>query len=146
MRHQFLLILFVFVGSVLYTPATAQTLSVSDIENSVKTDGKYAILVPNARYFQAAVMTGKEFKGKNPKMSFEIVIISAAAKDLATDESLTSFIEMSEKIGVRIVVCESAMKHFDVKKSDYHRSIETTPDGFAYIFGLQENGYKTITL
>ena len=107
MRNQFLMIVFVFVGSVLYTPAQAQSLSVSDVENAVKKDGKYAILVPNARYFQAAVMTGKTLKTNNPKMDFEIVVISAVAKDLATDESLKSFIEISEKVGVRIVVCES---------------------------------------
>lgn len=146
MRNQFLMILFVFVGSVLYTPAHAQSLSVTDIENAVKTDGKYAILVPNARYFQAAVMSGKEMKANHPKIDFEIVVISAVAKDLATDQSLMSFIELSEKVGIRIVVCESAMQHFEVKKSDYHQSIHTTPDGFAYIFGLQESGFKTITL
>lgn len=50
MRNQFLIIVFVFVGSVLYTPAIAQSLSVSDVENSIKKDGKYAILVPTARY------------------------------------------------------------------------------------------------
>ena len=134
MRNQFLLIVFVFVGSVLYTPASAQSLSVSAIENSVKKDGKYAILVPNARYFQAAVMSGKSLKANNPKMDFQIVLISAVAKDLATDESLKDFIEISEKAGLRIVVCESAMNHFGVKKSDYHPSIETTPDGFVYNF------------
>ena len=146
MRNQFLMFVFIFVGSVLYTPATAQSLSVSAVENSVKKEGKYAILVPNARYFQAAVMTGKTLKTNNPNMDFEIVLISAVAKDLATDESLTSFIEISEKVGVRIVVCESAMNHFGVKKSDYHPYIETTPDGFVYFFGLQENGFKTISL
>ena len=146
MRNQFLILVFVFVGSVLYTPAQAQSLSVSAVENAVKKDGKYAILVPNARYFQAAVMTGKTLKTNNPKMDFEIVVISAVAKDLATDESLKSFIEISEKSGVRIVVCESAMNHFGVTKSDYHPSIQTTPDGFAYMFGLQESGYKTISL
>ena len=146
MRNQLLMVVFVFVGSVLYNPATAQSLKVSEVENSIKKDGRYAILVPTARYFQAAVMTGKELKTNNPKMDFEIVIISAAAKDLATDESLKSFIEISEKSGIRIVVCESAMNHFKVKKSDYHPSIQTTPDGFAYMFGLQESGYKTISL
>ncbi|WP_157491929.1 DsrE family protein [Gelidibacter mesophilus] len=146
MRNQFLMILFIIVGSVFYTPSTAQSLSVSDIENSIKNDGNYAILVPNARYFQAAVMTGNTLKTKYPKINFEVVIISATAKDLATDESLLSFIETSEKAGIRIVVCESAMNHFKVKKSDYHKSIQTTPDGFVYLLGLQESGYKTITL
>lgn len=146
MKNQFLMVLFVFVGSVLFTPAQAQSLSVKEVENSVKMDGKYAILVPNARYFQAAVMSGKELKANHPNIDFEIVLISAVAKDLATDESLKSFIETSEKVGIRIVVCESAMNHFGVKKSDYHPFITTTPDGFAYMFGLQERGYKTISL
>ena len=146
MKNQLLMIVFIFVGSVLYSPAKAQSPSVSEIENAVKTDGKYAILVPNARYFQAAVMSGKTLKANHPKLDYEIVVISAVAKDLATDESMKSFIEMSEEAGIRIVVCESAMKHFGVNKSDYHPSIKTTPDGFAYMFGLQESGYKTISL
>ncbi|MEO8934625.1 MAG: hypothetical protein ABI295_09965 [Xanthomarina sp.] len=146
MRNQFLMVLFVFVGSVLYTSASAQSLSVSAVEDSVKKDGKYAILVSNARYFQAAVMTGEGLKANHPKMAFEVVLIGPVAKDLATDEGLISFIEISEKVGIRIVVCEAAMNHFEVKKSDYHTSIETTPDGFIYFFGLQENGFKTITL
>ncbi|OBX26564.1 hypothetical protein LX77_00859 [Gelidibacter algens] len=69
-------------------------------------------------------------------MDFEIVIISAAAKDLATDESLISFIDISENLGIRIVVCESAMNYFEVKKSDYHKSIETTPDGVCVVVWL----------
>lgn len=146
MRNQFLMIVFIFVGSILYNPMVAQSLSVTAVENSIKKDGKYAIMVPNARYFQAAVMTGKTLKTKYAKMDFEIVVISAVAKDLAEDETLKSFIELSDNVGIRIVVCESAMHHFEVKKSQYHPSIKTTPDGFAYIFGLQESGYKTITL
>ncbi len=146
MRSQFLMIVFIFVGSVIYAPASAQSLSVSDVEKSIKADGKYAIMVPSSPYFQAAVMTGKELKGKNPEIDFQIVLVSAVAKNLATDETLKSFIEISEKAGIRIVVCEAAMDHFGIKKSDYHNSIKTTPDGFAYLFGLQENGYKTFSL
>ena len=146
MKNNFLITLLVFVGSVLLTPATAQSASVATVENAVKKTGKYAILVPNAKYFQAAVMTGQTLKAKNPKLEFQIVLISAVAKDLAADESLKPFIEMSEKAGIRLVVCEFAMNHFEVKKSDYHSSIFTTPDGFAYMFGLQEMGFKTISL
>lgn len=146
MKNQFFMILFLFVGSVMYTPATAQSLSVEAIENSVKKDGKYALLVTNARHFQAAVMTGEELKTAHPKLQFEIVLIGPGVKDLATDEDLKSFVETSEKLGIRIVVCEFAMKHFGISKSQYHSSIKTTPDGFIYMFGLQENGFKAITL
>ncbi|TYB78853.1 DsrE family protein [Bizionia myxarmorum] len=146
MRNKFLMILFVFVGSVFYTKTTAQSLSVEAIENSIKKDGKYALLVSNARYFQAAVMTGKGFKANNPKMDFEIVLIGPVVKDLAKDESLKSFIETSEKVGIRLVVCEAAMNHFELKNGDFHNSIQFSPDGFVYMFGLQESGFKTITL
>ena len=146
MKNSFLITLLVFVGSVLYNPAVAQSTSVTAVENAVKKTGKYAILVPNANYFQAAVMTGKTLKANNPKMDFQIVLISAVVKDLATNESLVPFIGMSEKAGLSLVVCEFAMNNFEVKKSDYHKSIHTTPDGFAYMFGLQEMGFKTISL
>ncbi|MBJ7880191.1 DsrE family protein [Gelidibacter salicanalis] len=146
MKNQFLMILFVFVGSVMYTPATAQSLSVSAIENSVKKDGKYAILVSNARYFEAAVRTGEGLKAKSPEMDFEVVLVGPVVKDLATDESLKSSIKTSEASGIRIVVCEAAMNHFKLKQTDYDATITFTPDGFVYMFGLQESGYKTITL
>lgn len=146
MNNQFLIILFVFVGSVFYTPANAQSFSVSAIENSVKKDGKYALLISNANYFSTAVMSGSEMKVNNPKMNFEIVLVGPVVKDLADDPNLISFIETSEKAGIRIVVCEFAMKKMGVTKADYPSSIETTPDGFVYLFGLQENGFKTITL
>lgn len=146
MKNRFLIALLVFVGSVLYTPVVAQSANVTAVEKAIKKNGKYAILVPSANYFQAAVMTGQTLKASNPKIEFQIVLISSLVKDLAREESLKPFIEMSEKAGISLVVCEFAMKHFDIKKSDYHSSIHTTPDGFGYMFGLQEMGFKTISL
>ncbi len=146
MKNQLLMILFVFVGSVMYTPATAQSLSVTEIEQSIKAEGQYAILISNARYFQAAVRTGQNLVAKNPELNFDIVLIGPVVKDLAKDESLKPSIEVSEKTGIRLVVCEAAMQHFELKQSDYHHSIQFTPDGFIYLFGLQESGYKTLTL
>lgn len=146
MNNQFLIALFVFVGSVFYTSANAQSISVLAIENSVKKDGKYALLVSNANYFSPAVISGAEMKANHPKMKFEIVLVGPVVKDLADDPNLISFIEISEKAGIRIVVCEFAMKKMGVTKADYPSSIETTPDGFVYLFGLQENGFKTISL
>lgn len=146
MKNQFFIILLVFVGSLLLTPVTAQSLNISEIENSIKQDGKYAILVSNSRYFQAAVRTGKGLKAKHPELDFQVVLIGPVVKDLAKDESLKSSIETSEKFGIRLVVCEAAMNHFELKQTDYHNYIAFTPDGFVYLLGLQESGFKTITL
>ncbi|TYB71530.1 DsrE family protein [Bizionia gelidisalsuginis] len=146
MKNQFLMILLIFIGSVLCTSVAAQSISVTAIENAVKKDGKYAMLVSNARYFQAAVRTGVGLKANNQDMDFEVVLIGPVVKDLATDEGLKSTIEAGKKAGIRIVVCEAAMNYFKLKHKDFHRSIAFTPDGFIYMFGLQESGFKTITL
>ena len=124
----------------------AQTLSVEKIENSIKKNGKYAILVQNANHLMAAVMSGEEYKKKSTKIQFQIVLIGAVVKDLATNKELIPFIEKAELLGIRIVVCEFAMKMLSVEKSSYHHSVFTTPNGFSYLFGLQENGFKTIAL
>lgn len=146
MKNQFLMILFVFVGSVFYTPVSAQSLSVTAIENAVKKDGKYAMLVSNARYFQAAVRTGEALKANSQDLDFQVVLIGPVVKELATNGELKSSIKASEKAGIRIVVCEAAMHHFKLKHNDFHKSIAFTPDGFVYMFGLQESGFKAITL
>lgn len=146
MRNHLLIMFSIFIGSVVYTPATAQSATVKTIENSVKKDGKYALLVSNARYFQAAVNSGNGLKAKYPEVDFQVVLIGPVVRDLATDDSLKSVVEISKKAGIRVVVCESAMKHFEFTKTDYHHSIAFTPSGFVYIFGLLESGFKTITL
>ena len=147
MKNQILAILFLIIGSFLSTnQLSAQSLSLTEVENSVKADGKYAILVSNARHLQAAVMTGEELKNQNPNIDFQVVLIGPVVKDLAEDKTLEPTIIKSQKLGLRIVVCEFAMQHLGVKKSQYHPYVDTTPNGFTYIFGLQENGFKTITL
>ncbi|MDG4951438.1 hypothetical protein NLM59_10945 [Weeksellaceae bacterium KMM 9724] len=147
MKNHILVILFLMIGSFLNTTnLSAQNLSLNEVENSIKADGKYALLVSNARHLQAAVMTGEELKSQHPNLDFQIILIGPVVKDLAEDKSLEPSILKSQKLDIRIVVCEFAMNHLGVKKSQYHPYINTTPNGFTYIFGLQENGYKTITL
>jgi|SRR5690554_2742237 len=146
MRNQLLMVLLVLVGFISPTSVDAQSLSMSAIEQSVKEDGRYAILVANARHFQAAVMTGEALKASHPLLDFEIVLIGPVVKDLAIDESLKPFVKSSEQAGIRIVVCELAMNHLGMKSADYDSYISFTPNGFTYIFGLQESGFKTITL
>lgn len=76
---------------------------VGPVENSIKNDGKYALLVQKRPHFMAAVQSGEKYKSKSNKIQFEIVLISEVVEDLATN-------------------------------------------GFTYLFGLQENGFKTISL
>ncbi|MFD2551367.1 DsrE family protein [Bizionia sediminis] len=146
MKNSFLIMLFIFTASILFTPSMAQTTPVNEVENAVKANGKYAILVSNTRYLQAAVNTGSSLKTTKPNISFEVVLIGPVVKELAQNPDLKATIQASKSAGIRLVVCETAMHHFNLQPSDYNAHIEFTPDGFIYLFGLQETGFKTITL
>lgn len=146
MKKHLVIIALFLVASTTFSTVNAQQMSVQQIENSIKKKGKYAILVQNSKHFMASVNTGERYKATSEKIQFEIVLIGEVVKDLAEKDELKPFVEKAEKSGIRIVVCEFAMDKLDVKKSDYHPSILTTPNGFTYLFGLQENGFKTIQL
>ena len=146
MKKQIIIIALFLSGITLFNDVKAQNLTTSQVENAIKKDGKYALLVQNSKHFMVSVMTGEEYKTKNTGIQFEIVLIGEVVKDLAEKEDLKPFIEKAQKTGVKIVVCEFAMEKLGVKKSQYQPSILTTPNGFTYLFGLQELGFKTITL
>lgn len=146
MKKQIIIIALFLLGITLFNDVKAQNLTTSQVENAIKKDGKYALLVQNSKHFMVSVMTGEEYKTKNTGIQFEIVLIGEVVKDLAEKEDLKPFIEKAQKAGVKIVVCEFAMEKLGVKKSQYQPSILTTPNGFTYLFGLQELGFKTITL
>lgn len=146
MKKQIIIIALFLLGITFFNDVKAQSLTTSQVENAIKKDRKYAILVQNSKHFMVSVMTGEEYKTKNTGIQFEIVLIGEVVKDLAEKEDLKPFIEKAQKTGVKIVVCEFAMEKLGVKKSQYHSSILTTPNGFTYLFGLQESGFKTITL
>lgn len=146
MKKQIIIIALFLLGITLFNDVKAQSLTTSQVENAIKKDGKYALLVQNSMHFMVSVMTGEEYKTKNAGIQFEIILIGEVVKDLAEKEDLKAFIQRAEKAGIKIVVCEFAMNKLGVNKSQYHSSILTTPNGFTYIFGLQELGFKTITL
>ena len=146
MKKQIIIIALFLLGITLFNDVKAQNLTTSQVENAIKKDGKYALLVQNSMHFMVSVMTGEEYKTKSSDIQFEIVLIGEVVKDLAEKEDLKHFIQKAEKAGIKIVVCEFAMEKLGVKKSQYQPSIRTTPNGFTYLFGLQELGFKTITL
>lgn len=146
MKKQIIIIALSLLGITFSNDVKAQTLTTSQVENAIKKDGKYVLLVQNSMHFMVSVMTGEEYKTKSSNIQFEIVLIGEVVKDLAEKEDLKPFIQKAEKAGVKIVVCEFAMNKLGVKKSQYHPSILTTPNGFTYLFGLQELGFKSITL
>ena len=137
----FIILLF---GNYLAFGQTTETID--KIEKSIKADGKYAILAGNYKHFEGSVRTGLRMRNGNPNLQFQIVLIGMVVKEITTDKNLLALVEDCKTAGIQIVICQNAMKALGVSKSDLHPYLETTSSGFLYMFGLQENGFKVITL
>ncbi len=129
-----------------YITSAQTTTAIENIEKSIKAKGKYAILAGNYKHFEGSVRTGLRMRKGNPKLQFQIVLIGTVVKEITTDKPLLALVEDCKSAGVQIVICQNAMKALNVTKSDLHPYIETTSSGFVYMFGLQENGFKVISL
>ncbi len=124
----------------------AQSLSNIEVENAIKADGKYAMLVQTSRHLRGAITVGAEMRENSPDMQFVITMAGPVVKELAEDESLVEAIKTAKEHGIELIACEFAMKRLNIEKRDYHSYIQTTPNVYRYMFGIQEIGYKILTL
>lgn len=123
------------------------TSTIQETEQSIKQDGKYALLVMKAQHLKAAIKTGISFKGKSEAIDFQIITCGKLVEEIAQDAELQKLIkEAVNKYKMRIVVCGLSIEQFSVDKSKLPEELSITENGLTYLFGLQENGYKTIAL
>lgn len=116
-------------------------------EQSIRKNGKYALLVMKAPHLKAAVKTGIEFKTKSRKIDFQIVACGALVKEIAYDKELQSLIKNAvTRQGLKILVCGLSIEQFKVDKTLLPKETPVTENGLIYMFGLQENGYNSIIL
>ncbi|MBK1439895.1 DsrE family protein [Parapedobacter sp. ISTM3] len=148
MKKQIVILAFVIFGLSWYVPSygQAQSLSGPDIESLVRKDGSYAMLVQGTRHFMGAMLVGENIKEEHPSAQFEIVMAGEIVKELASNKDLKKQVETAKKYGIKLVVCEFAMQRLGVTKAQYNPYVQTTPNAYRYLFGLQELGFKTITL
>lgn len=125
------------------------SVSAQEQIKTVKYNGqstKFAFLVTNAMQFQGAVATAEQMDVQKNNFSYEIVVAGKLAQELAENEELTKEIDKSQKLGVKIVVCEGALAYFNVPKSKLDKRLFTTPNGWIYMFELNDKGYNTLSL
>lgn len=146
MKNQILIIALSFFAFIPYTSLKAQTTEINTIETSIKKDGKYALLVRNVQHLKAAIITGKELKTKYPDIQFEIVACGELVKSIAETTDLQNLIHESLEKEVKVLVCGLSIRQLNIDATAIPKTIPLTENGLIYIFGLQENGFKTITL
>lgn len=106
----------------------------------------FAVMVTDAPHFKVAFDTAKSLDLKENNYEFEVVIVGMLAKEIVEDESLKPYIDLGEKLGMRIVVCEYALDLLKVDKSLMDSRLEITPNAWIYMFELQDKGYRTLSI
>lgn len=143
----YILVLTLLIGGLFGSSSVyAQSSNQQAKEYPIDKNGKYALLVDQVNYFKSGVMGGERLKKESSKIEYEIVLIGPVVKELAENKDLLTSVENAQKAGVKIVVCEFAMKNFGKEKSNYHSSILFTPNAFTYFWGLKDHGFRTIEL
>lgn len=147
MKIYITLITFIFLV-INTTKVNSQTKEeITKIEQSIQKNGKYALLVMKAQHLKVAIQTGKEFRDKSSKIDFQIIVCGELVKEITTDKTLQNIIKMAvNETNLKIVVCGLSIEQFKIDKALLPTEMPITKNGFVYMFGLQENGYKSIIL
>lgn len=130
------------------TNISAQTAEeINYVEQSIKSNGKYALLVMNPKHLKVAIMTGERFKDKSKKIGFQIVTCGEVVKEISTNQELKkTVIEAVQKYGLKIVVCGLTVKQLNIDKTLLPAETPIVNNGIVYMFGLEELGYKSISI
>lgn len=121
--------------------------AIKETEQAVRKDGRYAMLVMKAQHLKAGIKTGIAFKSKSEKIDFQIVACGMLVKEISEDAELQSLIKNTvSDHGLKILVCGLSIQQFGINKTLLPKETPITENGLIYMFGLQELGYKSITL
>lgn len=143
-----ILILFVALMTFGAGNLQAQTAeSIQKTEQSIRKNGKYALIVMKALHLKTAVNTGIEFKAKSEKIDFQIIVCGELVKEISQDAALQTIIKNAvTQHGLKVLVCGLSVEQLKVDKTLLPNEIKITRNGLIYMFGLQEKNYKSIVL
>lgn len=116
-------------------------------ENSIHKKGKYAMLVMKSQHLVAGIKTGIDLKSRSQKIDFQLLVCGELVNDITLNEDLQNLISDAVRLhSIKILVCGLSIKQFNVKQSLLPKEMTLSDNGLIYMFGLQEQGFKTIIL
>jgi intracellular sulfur oxidation DsrE/DsrF family protein len=128
------------------TSQAQQNLTTKEVEQSIQNNGIYALMVMTEQHLKAALITGTEFLNFSADIDFKIVVCGGIVKEISTNEVLKSVINQHIDKGISVLMCGLTLKNLKLDASTMPEKAEITQNGITYFFGLQELGYKTLSL
>lgn len=146
MKSYFILIIALWTFGALNLRAQS-TIDVQQTENSIRPNGKYALLVMKAPHLKAGISTGLSLKKMHPYLDFQILVCGELVKEISQNPALHTLISQAvQQHRLTLLVCGLSIEQFNVEPSLLPKEMVLTENGLVYMFGLQEQGFKTIIL
>lgn len=143
----YIIILLTLLNSVFNTSYAQTSENIAKTEQAIKKNGKYALLVMSVQHLKSAIKTGIELKTYSPKIDIQIISCGELVRDISKDKDLQNLtLNAITKNGLKILICGLSIEQLKIDKTLLPIEIPVTKNGLIYLFGLQELGYKSITL
>ncbi|MFO7719989.1 MAG: DsrE family protein [Gillisia sp.] len=125
----------------LTTSVNAQTSKNTDKLNYIVSTSKTAQLQPIIATAEALAKEDAEKFGE-----FQAIIYGKTVQELTDKEAMKKFIVMAKNANVRLLVCNMALKTFEVNPADIPDEFEVVDNAFTHILQMQKQGYLSIQL
>lgn len=106
---------------------------------------KFAIMLSQPKHMETAIVTAEMLDIANRGYTFEVVMVGPLAKEMSENPDFKKYIDMSEKLGIKLSVCGIALERQGVDESKVDERIHITANAWLRIYELQDKGYNVIT-
>lgn len=144
MRSLLLVLLFALSFSTQSIEATNKVepaVVTSEINNYLMTTGV-------ANYIPVMIMTAAEMKKEEGKQfgEFEVVIYGAAVKLFTDKAEGEKLIAMAKEAGVKIVLCDFALKHLGISQDELPDGLIFVHNAFKYALNKKTEGFTVLSV
>ena len=141
----------ILVVSFLLLGHTAQPIYANNIvvnNNSSEKINNYIMTTGVANYVPVMIMTAAEMKKEEGKQfgEFQIVIYGAAVKQFEDKVEGQKLIDMANKAGATIILCDLALKHFGISKESLPEGVKIIHNAFKYNLNMKNKGYTLLSV
>ena len=77
---------------------------------------------------------------------FQVIIYGKTVKELTNKENLEKIIKEANSANVKLLVCNMALKKFEVDPKNIPQEFEVVDNAFTHILQMQKQGYLSIQL
>lgn len=123
------------------TSVNAQTSRNTEKFNYIVSTSRTAQLEPIIATAEALAKEDAEKFGE-----FQAIIYGKTVQELTDKETMKKFIAKAKNANVRLIVCNMALKTFEVNPNDIPDEFEIVDNAFTHILQMQKQGYLSIQL